>query len=206
MKKSKISGLTPLGFTSKLPLLSWRGILYLWLPLLALLTCGILLSQKLIHPAPTTIRMLSGPEGSSYRNNAEKYKKIIEHFGVKVVVLPSHGALDNLQQLANPKVKADVGFVQGGLTDGVDISHLFSLGSVFAQPLMVYYRHSEPVEVLSQLKGKRLAIGPEGSGARTLALKLLKRTTWTDRPPCCTNWRARKPPTSSSPGRSTPRS
>jgi TRAP-type uncharacterized transport system substrate-binding protein len=174
MKKSKISGLTPLGFTSKLPLLSWRGILYLWLPLLALLTCGILLSQKLIHPAPTTIRLLSGPEGSSYRNNAEKYKKIIEHFGVKVVVLPSHGALDNLQQLANPKVKADAGFVQGGLTDGVDISHLFSLGSVFAQPLMVYYRHSEPVEVLSQLKGKRLAIGPEGSGARTLALKLLK--------------------------------
>jgi len=45
---------------------------------------------------------------------------------------------------------------------------------MFAQPLMVYYRHKEPVELLSQLKGKRLAIGPEGSGARTLALKLLK--------------------------------
>jgi hypothetical protein len=39
---------------------------------------------------------------------------------------------------------------------------------------MVYNRQKEPVEMLSQLKGKRLAIGPEGSGARTLALKLLK--------------------------------
>jgi TRAP-type uncharacterized transport system substrate-binding protein len=174
MKRANTSGFTQFGFTSKLPLLSWRGIFYLWLPLLALLVGGILLSQRLIHPAPTTIRILSGPDGSSYRSNAEKYKKIIEHFGVKVIVLPSHGALDNLQQLANPKVKADVAFIQGGLTDGVDTSHLFSLGSVFAQPLMVYYRHSEPVEVLSQLKGKRLAIGPEGSGARTLALKLLK--------------------------------
>jgi len=174
MKEGKTTGFTKFRFRSRLPLISLRGIFYLWLPILALLVGGILVSQKFIHPAPTTIRILGGPEGSSYRSNAEKYKKIIEHFGVKVIVLPSHGALDNLQQLANPKVKADVGFVQGGLTDGIDISHLFSLGSVFAQPLMVYYRHGEPVEVLSQLKGKRLAIGPEGSGARVLAVKLLK--------------------------------
>jgi len=175
MKKSDTSGFTQFGFKTKLRLLSWRGFFYRWLPLLVVLIGGILLVQKLMHPA--TIRILSGPEGSSYRNHAEKYKKIIERHGVKVIVLPSHGALDNLKQLADPKVKADVAFVQGGLTDaieGLDVSHLFSLGSMFAQPMMVYYRHGEPVEVLSQLKGKRLAIGPEGSGARTLALKLLK--------------------------------
>jgi hypothetical protein len=40
--------------------------------------------------------------------------------------------------------------------------------------MMVYCRHPEPVELLSQLKGKRIAIGPEGSGTRVLALKLLK--------------------------------
>jgi len=174
MKKSDALGLARNAMKWNLPLLSWRGVLCLWLPLLVLLAGGILAAQKLFRAAPTTIRLLSGPEGSSYRNTADKYKKAIEHFGVKVMVLPSNGALDNLQQLANPKVKADVAFVQGGLTDGVDISHLFSLGSLFAQPLMVYYRHSKPVEMLSQLKGKRLAIGPEGSGARALALKLLK--------------------------------
>jgi TRAP-type uncharacterized transport system substrate-binding protein len=172
MKKSNTGGFTQFGFKTKLRLLSWRGLFYRWLPLLAVLVGGILLVQKLMHPA--TIRILSGPEDSSYRNHAEKYKKIIERNGVKVIVLPSHGALDNLKQLADPKVKADVGFVQGGLADGMDISRLFSLGSMFAQPLMVYYRQKEPVEVLSQLNGKRLAIGPEGSGARTLALKLLK--------------------------------
>jgi TRAP-type uncharacterized transport system substrate-binding protein len=158
----------------RLPLFSWRGILCFWLPILLLVVLLTIASQKVISPAPTTIRMLSGPEGSSYRRNAEKYKKAIERYGVKVEILPSHGALDNLQQLANPKTKADVGFVQGGLTDDIDVSQLVSLGSVFAQPLMVYYRNSEPVEVLAQLKGKRLAIGPEGSGARVLTLKLLK--------------------------------
>jgi len=175
MKKRDASAFTQFGFKAKLSLLSWRGLVYRWLPLLALVVGGILLVQKLMHPA--TIRILSGPEDSSYRRHADKYKAIIERHGVKVIVLPSHGALDNLKQLATPKVKADVAFVQGGLTDaidGLDVSHLFSLGSMFAQPMMVYYRQKESIEVLSQLKGKRLAIGPEGSGARTLALKLLK--------------------------------
>jgi hypothetical protein len=64
--------------------------------------------------------------------------------------------------------------VQSGVTDGIDTSHLVSLGSLFPQPMMVYYRQREPVEILSQLRGKRLAIGPEGSGTRALAIKLLK--------------------------------
>ena len=68
----------------------------------------------------------------------------------------------------------DVGFVQGGLADGTDTSRLMSLGSLFAQPLMIYCRSDRPIDLLSELKGKRLAIGPEGSGARVLALKILK--------------------------------
>lgn len=160
--------------TTRFALLAWRTILLLWLPILALLVGTILFAQKIVHPAPTSIRILSGPEGSSYRRHAEKYKKIIEGYGVKVIVLPSQGAVDNLQRLADRKVQVDVGFVQGGLTDGIDVSRLVSLGSVFAQPLMVYYRMPETVERLSQLKGRRLAIGPNGSGARALAIKLLK--------------------------------
>jgi hypothetical protein len=54
------------------------------------------------------------------------------------------------------------------------LPRLVSLGSVYPQPMMVYCRHPEPVELLSQLKGKRIAVGPEGSGTRVLALKLLK--------------------------------
>jgi len=133
----------------------------------------------LVRPAPPdTIRFLGGPEGSSYRTNAERYKKIIEKYGVKVEVVPSLGSVDNLRRLAGPTAKGqpqvDVGFVQSGLTAGVDISNLRSLGSVQAQPLMVYYRGAEPLETLGQLRGQRLAVGPEGSGTRALALALLK--------------------------------
>jgi hypothetical protein len=145
------------------------------MPVFLLVVAAGWAAVTLVRPAPPeTIHLLGGAEGSSYRTNAERYKKIIEGFGVKVEILPSRGGLDNLQRLANPNDEADVGFVQAGMIDGVDISRLVSLGSLFAQPLMVYYRSPEPIERLSQLKGKRLAIGPRGSGTRALAQKLLQ--------------------------------
>jgi TRAP-type uncharacterized transport system substrate-binding protein len=155
---------------------SWRDLLFVTVPVAALVVAAVWIAVKSVGFAPPkTIRLISGPDGSSYRNQAEKYKKIIDRHGVKVEILPSRGALDNLKQLADKSSKADVGFVQGGLlADGVDGSDLVSLGSLFAQPLMVYCRSDEPVEILSQLRGKRLAIGPEGSGTRVLTLKILK--------------------------------
>ena len=148
-------------------------------PVVLIIGVGGWMAVKLLRPAPPNlIRLIGGLEGSTYRTHAERYKKIIESFGVKVEIIPSKGSADNLALLADPKVKADVAFVQGGLTDGVDISRLVSLGTLFAQPVMVYYRGAQPgdppVELLSQLKGKRLAIGNPGSGTRALALKLLK--------------------------------
>lgn len=168
---------------ARLIAVSWRDLLLIGLPVLAV-TAGLAwLVVKFLQPAPpNTIRLLSGPEGSTYSATAEKYQALIEAQGVRVEVLPSQGSLDNLQRLADPAFRVDAGFVQGGLTDGVDISRLVSLGSLFPQPLMVYYRHAEPVEILSQLRGKRLAIGPEGSGTRALAVKLLKANAM-DGPP-----------------------
>jgi hypothetical protein len=147
------------------------------LPTLALLIAAGWVALKATRFAPPgTIRFISGPDGSSYRNLADKYQQALQRYGVKVEVLPSRGALENLERLADRSKKVDVGFVQGGLTDGLDTTHLVSLGTVFAQPLMVYCRSREPVELLSALRGKRLAIGPEGSGTRVLALKILKAT------------------------------
>jgi len=154
---------------------SRRDLVFVIVPALLVVVAAMWVARKALRFAPpTTIRIASGPEGSGYRNQAEKYKKIIEAYGVKVQVVPSKGALDNLQQLADRKAKVDVGFVQGGLSDGIDTTGLVSLGSVFAQPIMAYCRSDVPIEMLAQLKGKRIAVGPEGSGTRVLAMKLLK--------------------------------
>ncbi|HEY0336892.1 MAG TPA: TAXI family TRAP transporter solute-binding subunit, partial [Burkholderiales bacterium] len=94
--------------------------------------------------------------------------------GVKLEIVPSQGSLENLKRLADPAFRADVGFVQGGVAAGTNVEHLVSLGTVSNQPLVIFYRNDAVIERLSQLTGKRLAIGREGSGQRFLALTLLK--------------------------------
>ena len=122
---------------------------------------------------PSTLTITTGPEGSVFRTNAEKYAKILARNGVTLKILPSEGSLENLKRLADPKSRVDVGFVQGGVSAGLDIEKLASLGSVSHQPLLIFYRSAAPLDLLSRLNGKRLSIGPEGSGTRSLALVLL---------------------------------
>jgi TRAP-type uncharacterized transport system substrate-binding protein len=120
---------------------------------------------------PGTITITSGPEGSIFHTNAIRYARILARYGVTLKVLTSEGSLDNLNRLCDPSLRVDVGFVQGGMTNGA-ADKLVSLGSISHQPLLVFHRGA-PVELLSGLVGKRIAIGPVGSGTRSLALTLL---------------------------------
>ncbi|HNY73855.1 MAG TPA: TAXI family TRAP transporter solute-binding subunit [Syntrophales bacterium] len=126
------------------------------------------------HSAPPkTIIITSGDKASLYHAVAEKYARILARDGVKLVILPSAGAVENLRRLADPSFQVDIGFVQAGLDLGVNSDNLVSLGSVSYQPLLVFHRLPRAVTRLSQLAGKRLAVGREGSGTRLLAMKLL---------------------------------
>lgn len=122
--------------------------------------------------APSTLTITSGPDGSSFKRNAEQYRKILEKQGVTLKILPSEGSRENLERLANPKVAVDVGFVLGGEAKAAATENLLSLGSVSYQPLMIFYR-GQPRRLLSGFKGLRLDIGPDGSGTNSLARALL---------------------------------
>ncbi len=150
----------------------WRDLAASLGPVLLLSAIAIWIAFHFVRPAPPdSITMASGPDGSTLRNYAEQYRKILARNRITVEILPSEGTLDNLKKLAEAKV--DIGFVQGGLSGRSDFEDLVSLGSMFYEPLAVFYRGA-PLERLSELKGKRVAIGPEGSGTRILALTLLK--------------------------------
>jgi NMT1 family protein len=136
----------------------------------AILVAGLILFVN--TAPPTTITITSGPEGSIFQTNAYRYADILAKHGITVKVLTSHGSLDNLQRLSDHSVHVDVGFVQGGVTND-QMHKLVSLGSVSYQPLLVFYRGAS-IDLLSGLAGKRVAIGPLGSGTRALALTLLQ--------------------------------
>jgi TRAP transporter TAXI family solute receptor len=144
-------------------------------PIIILTAVVIAAAIWIIRPAPPdTITIAAGPIGSTFRATAEKYRKILARNGVKLRILQSGGSLDNLRMLNNPAIQVDVGFVQGGVSKGIKPDRLVSLGSVFNLPLALFCRTDVPVEMISSLAGKRVAVGPEGSGTRVLALILLK--------------------------------
>jgi TRAP-type uncharacterized transport system substrate-binding protein len=122
---------------------------------------------------PRTLVLTSGPAGSSFERWAEAYKKALAVHGVTLEVLPSAGSLDNFQRLKAPGSTVDIGFLSGGLNEGADLHGIESLGSIAYQPLWVFYRSETPITRLSELAGKRLAVGGKGSGTRALALALL---------------------------------
>lgn len=122
---------------------------------------------------PNTITITSGPVGSPFQRNAEKYKSILAKEGITLKIIPSEGSADNLKKLSNPKVHVDVGFVLGGEANQVNTDKLLSLGSIAYQPLMIFYR-GKTKHLLSDFKGLRLDVGAEGSGTHSLALTLLK--------------------------------
>jgi TRAP-type uncharacterized transport system substrate-binding protein len=123
---------------------------------------------------PRTITMSAGPKGSTFEANAQRYKKILARNGVTLKILESEGSIDNLHRLADPKSKVDIGLVVSGLTVSEDTSNLESLGSMFYQPLTIFYRSPKQITRLSELQGHSIAIGPEGTATRFIALALLK--------------------------------
>jgi len=155
--------------------ISWRDLAASFWPLILLCVLGVWAAFAFVRPAPPdTLVITTGPDGSSYRANAEKYRKILARNGVKLEILASQGSLENVKRLRNPEFRVDVGFVQGGLANGGEADELVSLGSISHQPLVIFYRNAEAVDRLAQLAGQRIAIGREGSGGRFLALTLLK--------------------------------
>lgn len=164
--------------TSRLPFLKRVQSLVGRGPILAsLLLAAIVLTVAILgfgfSPAPPhTLTIATGPDGSTFRRNAERYQKILAQQGVKLRILASNGSQDNLHLLLDPKAKVDVGFVLGGEASDAEADRLVSLGSVSYQPLMIFYRGA-PKKLLAEFKGARLDIGAEGSGTHILALALL---------------------------------
>ena len=163
------------GYAIEFRRIAWRDLAVALWPVVLVSAVAIWVAFRFVRPAPPdVITITSGIEGSNFRATAEKYQQILARSGVKLEILPSDGALHNLKRLADPAFKVDVGFVQGGLSSEANAANLVSLGSVFYVPLAVFYRSAHPLGRLSEFKGKRLAIGREGSGTRFLNLALLK--------------------------------
>jgi hypothetical protein len=152
----------------------WHDLTLLFAPITLLCVLAVAMFVWLVDPAPPkTITISAGPRDSSFLPVAEQYRQILAHNGITLKVLTSDGSLQNLQRLLDPKEHVDLALVQGGVSAGLVTSSLMSLGSVFYAPIVVFYR-GDGLTRLSQLAGKRIGVGRDGSVTRVLSLNLLK--------------------------------
>ena len=159
----------------KVTAVSWRDLFQTVGPVALISTVAVLLALHFVRPAPpSSLTISAGPPGSSFQTAAQQYQKILARNGIQLRIVTSEGSLENLNRLTDENSGVDVALVQSGITGEGDTSDLVSLGSMFYQPVIIFYRSREPLERLSELRGRRIAIGGKGSGTRVLSLALLK--------------------------------
>jgi TRAP-type uncharacterized transport system substrate-binding protein len=151
-------------------------IVIMALAVIALAAAVLWLAADFFRPMPPrTLTMATGSEGSAYEKYGKRYQEILARDGIKLRLLPTAGAIENLALLRDQGSKVEVGFMQSGITSAKQSPGLVSLGTVFYEPLWFFYRDRYAGKRMDALRGRKISIGPEGSGSRDLALKLLAR-------------------------------
>jgi len=138
----------------------------------ALALLGWMLLTVLEPPPPRQVAFASGAPGGAYQQFADRYARAFAGHGITLHNRATQGSVENLQLLRDPASGVAAALVQGGLVDEQQAPELESLASVAYEPIWVLMKPGHKVSRLSDLLGQRVAIGPEGSGSRRVALQL----------------------------------
>jgi TRAP transporter TAXI family solute receptor len=122
---------------------------------------------------PRSIAMATGPEGGGYYEIGRQYQELLARSGVELRLVPTAGSLENLALLRDPTSGVDIALVQGG-SIGKAAGELESLGTLLYEPLWIFHRGGLEGATLAALRGRKVSIGPVGSGSHALLLRLLK--------------------------------
>lgn len=153
---------------------SFRDLASVAVPLVLIVGVAFWVAYQFVQPAPpASVAMTTGAEGGAYQAYAERYREILARDKITLGLRPSSGSLENLRRLADEASGVSVGFVQSGIGTPSETPGLVSLGGLYYEPLWIFYRGNPALDRLTQLKGRRIAVGPEGSGTRKLAMTLL---------------------------------
>jgi TRAP transporter TAXI family solute receptor len=129
------------------------------------------------HMPPRMIVMATGSKGGTFYDVGERYRAALASAGVQVRLVPTGGSAENLALLLDPHSGVSVGLIQGGTIGAAASSNkLESLGTVFYEPLWLFYKPGlRNNKGFVDLRGRRISVGPVGSGGRALSVELLKR-------------------------------
>jgi uncharacterized protein len=127
----------------------------------------------LIPAPPSQISIATSPQGEHYHILGTRYQGILSGTDIKVDLRLTDGAKENLRLLNDANSGIQIGFMQGGISNSRLAPDLISLGRLDHQIFWLFYPTGETITDLTQLKGKRIGLGAEGSGDRIVCEKIL---------------------------------
>lgn len=137
---------------------------------------------------PRRVVLATGAAQGAYAEFGKRYQALLAAQGVEVELRETQGAAENLQLLRDEASGVDLAFVQGGADDHAASADedeagggLVSLGSLFYEPVWLFYREDAArrllrrptLSTLAELPGWRVNIGAPGSGVPNLMRKLV---------------------------------
>ncbi len=109
-----------------------------------------------IPAPPLTITIAAGSKGGAFEQIADRYRERLTRHHIKLDVRLTGGAADNLKLMEDRSSGIDAAFLFGGQSNAEQSPDLLSLGRITFNPIWVFYRGTETLDRLSQLKGKRI--------------------------------------------------
>ena len=152
-------------------------------PAIILTVVGFIVTYQFVGPAPPKhIVIATGMKEGAYYAYGKAYSEIFAREGVTLEVKSTAGSVENIKLLEAEAGAVDIAFLQGGTGTLATSSNLVSLGSLYFEPLWLFYREDTQVDLPPNLRGKRIAVGGEGSGTKVLVMKLLELNGLTSPP------------------------
>jgi TRAP transporter TAXI family solute receptor len=135
---------------------------------------------------PRTVVMATGFKNGAYHRFALDYRAVLARHGVALELRETRGAPENLKLIEDPASGVQIALLQSGvlnagrqssegLRESLAVEHpdLVALGTVFHEPLWIFHKLPGDPERLSDLVGKRVAIGGVGTGSQVLLRQVL---------------------------------
>src|SRR5262245_6114972 len=153
----------------------WRDLLAVLGPAAIAVIVAFVVAFQWVKPAPPSrVVIATGRSDGAYYRYAQLYRERLAKAGITLEVRETSGSVENIRLLEDSNSGVDIAFVQGGTASAATkTDSLVSLGSLYFEPLWVFSRTAPGPTDLRELKGRRLAVGPEGSGTRAVAVQLL---------------------------------
>jgi len=124
---------------------------------------------------PRAITMATGPESSGFQMIGKQYQTVLERAGEQLRLVETAGSIENLALLRDPNSGVKVALIQDGTIGKEDGPDLESLGTLFYEPVWIFLGSEVRELSPSALRGRKVSIGPVGSGTHALLFELLKR-------------------------------